>query len=127
MINKSPNPKVIEWIDSVNENNLFMSTITVGEIHKGISKLNNSKKKTELLNWVNNFLIPRFKERTLIIDIETSTIWGEILGKNEKKGKKIPAIDALISAQSIQNKMTLVTRNIKDFKYTDCKLFNPWD
>ncbi len=38
LINKNPSPKVIKWVSKINESNLFISVLTIGEIHKGIEK-----------------------------------------------------------------------------------------
>ncbi len=100
--------------------------LTLGEIYKGISKLSESKKKSDIKLWMENDLRRRFEKRILEIGEDIAEIWGEIQGKAEKKGRKMPAIDSLIAATAIFHGMTLVTRNTSDIEISGVSLFNPW-
>jgi toxin FitB len=122
----SPNSGVINWITNIDEDNLYISVITLGELEKGITKLSESKKKKNLQTWLTQ-LEKRFEERTLLLDKDSAYKWGQIQAESEEKGLKIPAIDALIAASAITNGMTIVTRNEKDLKRSGVKIFNPWD
>lgn len=123
----SPEPKVVDLISFENEENLFLSVLTLGEIHKGIAKLPDSKKKKELANWVETDLKKRFAGRIIKITEEIACHWGDILGQSEKAGRKIPVIDGLLAATAIKKGLTLVTRNIKDVVNCGCKILNPWE
>jgi predicted nucleic acid-binding protein len=127
LVNTTPELCVVQWIRSQDEENLFLSVITIGEIQKGISKLlDGRKKKQQLQNWLNNDLQERFKDRILEITTGTAYVWGQVLGACEKKGVTLPAIDSLIASQGIFHKMTVVTRNISDMESIGVQLFNPW-
>ena len=127
LVKTKPNLRVAEWIRSQDEESLFLSVITIGEIQKGISKLpDGRKKKQQLENWLNNELQERFKDRILEVTIGTARVWGQVLGACEKKRVNLPAIDSLIASQGIFHKMTVVTRNISDMEPSGVQLFNPW-
>jgi predicted nucleic acid-binding protein len=127
LVKTKPNLSVVEWIRSQDEESLFLSVITIGEIQKGISQLPDSrKKKQHLQNWLNNELQERFKDRILEITIGTARVWGQVLGACEKKGVTLPAVDSLIASQGIFHKMTIVTRNVSDMEPSGVQLFNPW-
>jgi hypothetical protein len=127
LVKTKPNLRVAEWIRSQDEESLFLSVITIGEIQKGISKLpDGRKKKQQLQTWLNNELQERFKDRIFEITIGTARVWGQVLGACEKKGVTLPAIDSLIASQGIFHKMTVVTRNISDMEPSGVQLFNPW-
>ena len=127
LVNTKPELRVVQWIRSQDEENLFLSVITIGEIQKGISKLpDGRKKKKQLQNWLKNDLQERFKDRILEITIETANVWGQVLGTCENKGVTLPAIDSLIASQGFFHKMTVVTRNISDMESSGVQLFNPW-
>jgi len=68
---RQPNQDVIDWIDSIEEEKLFISVITVGEIQRGTERLPNSHRKTELLVWMHNGLLQRFSARMIGIDAPT--------------------------------------------------------
>jgi len=126
MIKKSPDNNVIKWLNSIDDQNIYLSVITFGEIQKGISKLKNSKKKDKLRNWFDNILSKKFENRIVNISNIISKTWGHILGLSELAGKKLPVIDTLIASSALVNNYTLVTRNTKDFQLSGCKLLNPW-
>jgi len=59
---------VIDWLTSIEEEKLFISVITPGEIQRGIESLPDSHCKMELLIWMNNGLLTRFAEQMVTID-----------------------------------------------------------
>ncbi len=127
IIRPKPSRKVTKWIKNEDESNFFISVLTIGELHKGIEKLGQSKRKEELHNWVENDLKERFWNRIIDIDIETAMIWGKIQGATERVGKPMPAVDSLIAATGIAHHFTVATRNISDMKASGAALLNPWE
>lgn len=121
-----PDKNVVNWVLHENETNFYVSVLTFGEIHKGIEKLPASKKKKELQFWVANELKNRFQNRIIGIDMNISLVWGKIQCIAEKKGKQMPAVDALIAATGIVHNLTVVTRNVADMEQSTVKLLNPW-
>jgi len=126
VIKQKPSSNVIKWIKQEEESNFFISVLTIGELHKGIEKLDKSKRKDELHNWVENDLKERFCNRIINIDMPVVTMWGKIQGMTERTGKSMPAIDSLIAATGITHHLTVVTRNISDMKESGAVLYNPW-
>jgi toxin FitB len=127
LIKDDPDAKVVEWISEIPEASLFLSVLTLGEIHKGIEKLPESKRKDKLHKWVNSDLSERFKNRILNLDLAVATRWGQVQGQAEIIGKPMPVIDGLIAATGISNDLIVATRNIKDMEVSDAALINPWD
>ncbi len=121
-----PDEKVVDWVLSENESSFYISVLTFGELHKGVEKLPESKKKEELRIWIEDELKNRFQNRIISIDIRVSILWGKIQCFAEKKGKPMPAIDALIAATGIAYDLTVVTRNATDMESSGVKLLNPW-
>jgi predicted nucleic acid-binding protein len=127
LVKPKPDPCLTRWVRSQEEESLFLSVITIGEIQKGISKLpDDQQKKKVLQDWLSRELQQRFKGRILEITIGAALAWGQVLGECEKKGLTLPAIDSLIAAQGIFHEMTVVTRNIADMEPAGVSLFNPW-
>lgn len=98
LIKTQQNKKVVDWVNLCSEETLFLSSLTIGEIQKGISKLPVSKKKNKLQNWLDQSLFERFDRKILSIDYIVAQKWGKILSTSEKKGFRLPAIDSLIAA-----------------------------
>ncbi len=122
-----PNPKVIEWIERVDAERVFLSVITIGELKKGIEKLSRSKRKESLNQWLEENLLVRFEDHLLAIDTETMLVWGAMNARLETAGRPIAAIDGLLAAIALQHGCTLVTRNAGHFEHTGTALFNPWE
>ena len=115
-----------KYILNIPDENLFVSVISIAEIIKGVSLLNDSKKKQELQSWV--YSLERFYEdRIKNIDYETAQIWGEMTATAQKRGVVIPAIDGLIASSARRHGLHMMTRNISDFEHTGVMLVQPWD
>ena len=127
VIKRKPYSNVIKWIKQEEESNFFISVLTIGELHKGIEKLDKSKRKEELHNWVENDLKERFCNRIIDIDMQVAMMWGKIQGMTDRAGKPMPAIDSLIAATGITHHLTVVTRNTSDMKESGAVLLNPWE
>ncbi len=126
MVAKQPDPKVIAWIDSLDQNWVYLSVITIGELRKGIEKLPSSRRKERLRAWLADELLVRFSGRILSLDIDVMLAWGELTGRLEARGKPLPAIDSLIAALALHHTCHLVTRNEADFNDTGVPILNPW-
>ena len=126
LIKKEPNPAVVSWLDKQDEQKLFLSVLTLGELQKGISKLSDGAKKDELQAWVALDLVERFAGRILEIDLETALCWGRFQGEAEQAGEKLPVMDSLIAAAAAAHGLVVVTRNVRDIERCKVRVFNPW-
>jgi toxin FitB len=126
LIRPKPEPKVTRWIDAMDEELLFLSVLTLGEIRKGIVLLPRSARRTTLEAWLRNDLPARFYDRILTIDRKVADRWGQLSGSASAQGAHLAVIDGLLAATATQHDLTLVTRNTKDVAATGVSLFNPW-
>jgi predicted nucleic acid-binding protein len=127
LISKRPNPKVVEYVDSLDLEDVYLSVITIGEIVKGIEKLSKSRRKQDLQAWLKDDLLVRFEGNIVALDTDVLIEWGTLTARLESAGKTMPAIDSLIAATALAKKMILVTRNISDFEATTVDIVNPWN
>ena len=123
-VKKKPDAQVIRWLQH-HESELYVSVISIAEIRRGIELLSDGKKKKSLLIWLES-LCNILKGRILHFNLEAAHLWGELKACWEKQGIIIPSLDAQIAAIAKQHRLTLVTRNIKDFKKTAMPLLNPF-
>lgn len=126
LVKREPQRAVTDWILSVEEEDLFLSVLTIGELQKGIRKLRASRKKKQLSEWLENDLRLRFEHRLLPISQDIAVRWGILQADLEKEGMPMATIDSLIAATALEYNLTLVTRNVDDFKNSGVPLFNPW-
>ena len=123
-----PRPKAsdVSWVLERDEDELFLSVITIGELEKGIARLRDSPKRVALEQWVRRELADRFRDRLLAVDTGVAARWGALVGASEARGQPLPVIDSLIAATSLQHDFTIVTRNTDDLERCGARCFNPW-
>jgi toxin FitB len=125
-LRKAECPVILRQIvETADDETLFLSAITLGEIQKGISLLSTGKQQQTLQAWL-SFIQSSFEDRILPVATETGIIWGEITARCQKTGHTLHAADGLIAATAIQFGLHLVTRNVTDFEPTGVLLVNPW-
>jgi predicted nucleic acid-binding protein len=118
-------PGVRRAVKELDEKNLFVSVLSVGEIAKGINLLPESHKRSALQRWLET--LERFYgDRLLPVDLETSRIWGELTAAAKKGGRTVPASDGLIAATARRHGLHVMTRNTADFESTGVLLLNPF-
>jgi len=121
-----PCPKVIAWFEQMDEDRLLISAVSIAEIKHGISLLDKGRKKNSLTAWLENNLLPRFDRRIIPIDESISLVWGDLMGLSKQQGRHLFTFDGFIAANAKMHRLTLVTRNTKDFDFISLHLFNPW-
>ena len=125
LVRPAPNRKVVDWLNEVSSEALFLSVITIGEIRKGLTKLPGSKKKERLTVWLNT-LLDEYKEQILPIDLMVAENWGTLQGNAEIAGTPMSSIDSLLAATAYTYNLTLTTRNESDFVPSGVPIINPW-
>lgn len=125
LIAKKPDKNVTDWFDRCEEDQLYISSLTLGELKFGIDTLPEGRKKNDLILWFED-IINAYKDSTLAVNDSICLRWGEERARLKKKGIQISVIDAMIACTAIEHNFTLVTRNTSDFKHLSVNLLNPW-
>ena len=86
LISKQPDKRVVDWLDRLDPNTVYLSVITIGEIRRGIEKLPPSKRRDRVKEWLEGDLLLRFQGRILPITTEVMLVWGELTGRLEREG-----------------------------------------
>ena len=69
---KTPDPKVIKWVDEKDETALYLSVLTLGELEKGVMRLSQGAKKVRIEDWIRNDLRDRFAGRIIPVSEEVA-------------------------------------------------------
>lgn len=126
LVRPAPEPRVTAWISATDENLLYLSVLTLGEIRKGAARVRNASRRAALQAWLERDLSMRFAGRILSIDASVADRWGYVAGQ-ARPDAPLPVIDGLLAATALHHNLTLVTRNVKDVSGTGAPLFNPWE
>jgi toxin FitB len=121
-----PEPEVVQWLDDANDEHLFLSVVSLGEIFKGITVLPEGKRRQQLQYWVDETLRPWFDGRILPITESVAERWGVLAGECQLRGRPLKVADGLIAATALEHSLTLVTRNVKDFSDLGVEVLNLW-
>lgn len=127
LVRSKPEPRVLEWVEASDENLLYLSVLTLGEIRKGVAGLQQDKRRTHLETWLELDLQSRFSGRILSIDAPIADRWGLLAAEAKRKGRALSAIDGLLAATALHHNLTVVSRNVSDFANTQVPLLNPWN
>lgn len=119
-----PDARVVAWLRE-HESELYVSTITIGEIRRGIERLDDGRRKIELRTWLQS-LCDSLKGRALSFNTSTAHIWGQMKAGWDKAGVVVPSLDSQLAATAQRHQLTLVTHNTADFERTGVAVLNPF-
>lgn len=121
-----PDLGVMAWLATVDEDDVFLSVVTLAEIRHGVDRLAPSARQRRLEVWLTQDLPARFDGRIMPITLEIADAWGQIMAGAQRQGRLLGAMDAFIAATAQHHRLTLVTRNVKDFEVLNMPILNPW-
>ena len=125
LVKANPESTVLAWIGERKEHELYVSAMTIAELHRGIEKLPASRRRSDLTVWLQQ-LEAGFDERVMSFTRETAHVWAQMCAKAEAVGKSMAALDSIIAATAVEHSFCLVTRNVRDFSDAPVELLNPW-
>jgi toxin FitB len=120
-----PNPGLIRWMESADEDRVFLSVVSLAELRYGVERMPVGARHNRLEQWLRNELPLRFEGRILHIDNDVAEAWGRAVSRSESLGRPISVMDAFLAATAEVHRLTLVTRNISDFPILKA-VINPW-
>lgn len=123
-----PNAGFTSWVASRDLEDVFISSISVGEIQIGVEMLDHGERRKTLEQWFQSML-ENFRARILPFDDSCARVWASAVAQARRAHKPLPLIDAQIAAVAIAHQLAVVTRNDRHFTvpgYEDLLVMNPW-
>jgi predicted nucleic acid-binding protein len=111
-------------MEAADESTLYLSVLTMGEIRKGIEQVGDATRRIALEAFFHR-LAQRFAGRVLACDEAVAERWGRLTGQAEARGLRLPVIDSLLAATALEHDLTLVTRNVRDFRTMPITVLDP--
>jgi toxin FitB len=113
----SPSAALIAWMEDREDEDLFISSLTVAEIRRGILEKPAGKKRAQLEGWFSGPEGPQalFAGRLLAFDEKAALIWARLMADGTARGRPRSALDMIIAAVAEANDCVVVSDNEKDF------------
>jgi toxin FitB len=118
-----PNPRVLDWLQE-NADNIYTSSHVIGEIAAGIERLP-GRRKTALQEWLQR-LIKSLDGRILNFNDTVAVVWSQQEAKLARLGCAMPMPDSFIAATARRYNLTIVTRNVSDYRRPVLRVLNPF-
>jgi hypothetical protein len=120
------NPLITDWLNKQIAETLFISSVTLAELHYGIACLPAGRKK-DTLNETLISLLHLFNGRVLVFDIDAANAYGVLTAQARAAGKGFPAPDGYIAAIDKSKEFIVVTRDMGSFIAAKIPVINPWE
>ena len=121
-----PDPRVLAWLDVLDEDRSFISVVSIAEIRRGVALMDTGRRRDALTRWLADELPQRFAGRVLPIDTQTASAWGDLMAAVRRQGLALVSMDGLLAATVAVHGLTLATRNTRDFERLGIALLDPW-
>ena len=125
LVKPAPDASVLGWVQVRKAQDLYISAVTWGELQRGVNRLPESKRRSELTLWLQQLKVG-FEDRVLAFDQSVAETWASMTVHAEAQGHSMTALDSLIAATAHAHDCKLVTRNVRDFSAAGVAVINPW-
>ena len=122
-----PNRAVISWVDSQPAGSLYLCTPVLAELRFGLERLATGQRKDELQTAIDRVENDYFRGRILVLDVNAAAEYGRLVAKRQRIGRPIQQMDGLIAAIASINRLTLATRDTRDFADLGLDMVNPFE
>jgi predicted nucleic acid-binding protein len=125
---RKPDPNVMAWLNSEDPTNLYLTSITVGELMRGAFAIKDQAQLTRLSGVVAEIIETDFHGRLLPYDATAAQVYGRRVGVAQKTGIAISIADGQIASIAISNNnVPVATRDRAPFDALGVAVINPWD
>jgi predicted nucleic acid-binding protein len=120
-----PSPPLLEWMADQTDEDIFISSLSLAEIRRGILERPAGKKRKELEEWFAGTEGPQalFRGRVLPFDERAALVWARLVAEGTSQGRPRSAFDMVVAAIAEANDCVVVTDNEKHFP--GVRIFNP--
>jgi len=122
----APDPSVVAWLDAQCITTLYVTTVSLAEIHYGLAALPVGRRRTTLTTRFENEVAPLFAGRVLTFDEAAAATYGSLRATMRAVGHAIGDLDALIAAVASSRNFGVATRDTGPFEAAGLTVINPF-
>ena len=124
-----PDRAVLAFLDRRGAATLGIVSLTGWEILDGLGKMPAGSRRSELEARFRVFRESLFEDRILDWTLEDAQVCARIMEDKRRRGESLDAQlpDAFLAAVAVRRGLTIVTRNVRDFRNTGARFVNPWE
>jgi predicted nucleic acid-binding protein len=113
----APSAALMDWMAGQDDQDLYISSLTVAEICRGVLEKPAGKRRRELEAWFSGPEGPQalFAGRVLPFDEKAGLAWARLMAEGKTNGRPRSALDTIIAAIAVANGCVVVTDNERDF------------
>ncbi len=127
-LRQKPAAEVLAWLDRQAPQTLYITTITLAELHVGVSRLPLGKRRKALQDATTD-VIAGFRGHVLAFEQDSARAFGRVVAGRQAAGNPMHYADcaiAAIAAVAAMHGFILATRNVRDYKGAGIALIDPW-
>jgi predicted nucleic acid-binding protein len=126
LMQRAPDPVVVEWLDRQSSESVWTTTITVFEVRFGLELLADGRRRRLLEEAFAKALEEDFENRVLPFDTTAADIAGRLAAERRRAGRPVEIRDVQIAGITAARKASLATRNLRHFEGLGLSLVDPW-
>jgi predicted nucleic acid-binding protein len=126
LMNNTPDPAVVRWLDGQTPGEIWTSAISVFEVRFGLSRIKLGRKRQLLEIAFDQLLVEDLAGRIASVDRAATDSAGLLAASREAKGRPVDVRDTLIAAIAVSRRSGIATRNVRHFLDLDVPVVDPW-
>lgn len=120
-----PDPGFLDWFDQTPDADMVLSVVTIGEMDRGVALMPRGQCRAAI-ETINRGALQAFGGHVLPIDLSIARLWGAVSADLRRRGFRFGVPDELIAATALHHGLTVISRDIRPFEASGCKLLSPW-
>jgi toxin FitB len=121
-----PSEAVIGWLDRQLSQELFLTTVSLAELYRGIAIMPDGRRKHGMKEDTDNFRDSYFGDRVLAFDTKAAFAYADMSAKTRARGYSMSFADAQIAAIALSYGFAVATRDVEPFEAAGVRVINPW-
>lgn len=126
LMDNVPEQAVVQWLDRQPAESIWITAVTLFEVHLGIGKLPAGRRRRDLQSSFAKLLEEFLESRVLDFDSAAAVEAAALAAVRDRKGRPIDARDTFIAGIALARRATLATRNVRHFEDLSVPVVDPW-